>query len=184
MKDTIGNIIEPMTHVINQSLSHRIIPQQMKTAKVIPIHKSADPSLLKNYRPVSLLPAFSKLLERIVFSQLMTFLTSNSILYNHQYGFRPKHSTTHPIIHLLNHCASSSSKSDPELTLAALCDISKAFDVIDHTILLKKMEKYGIHGIANDWFRNYLSDRTQFVEINGIQSQKVPIKIGVRIIQY
>ena len=109
----------------------------------------------------------------------MNFLTSNSILYNHQYGFRPKHSTTHPIIHLLNHCASSSSKSDPELTLAVLCDLSKAFDVIDHKILLKKMEKYGIRGIANDWFRNYLPDRTQFVEINGIQSQKVPIQIGV-----
>ena len=109
----------------------------------------------------------------------MNFFTSNSILYNHQYGFRPKHSTTHRIIHLLNHCASSSSKSDPELTLAVLCDLSKAFDVIDHTILLKKMEKYGIRGIANDRFRNYLSDRMQFVEINGIQSQKVPIKIGV-----
>ena len=68
---------------------------------------------------------------------------------------------------------------DPELTLAVLYDISKAFDVIDHTIILKKMEKYGIRGIANYWFRNYLSDRTQFVAINGIQSQKVPIKIGV-----
>ena len=76
-------------------------------------------------------------------------------------------------------CASSSSKSDPELTLAVLCDLSKAFDVVDHKILLKKMGKYGIRGIANDWFRNYLSDRTQFVEINGIQSQKVAIQIGV-----
>ena len=92
----------------------------MKTAKVIPNHKSADPSLNG-------------------FNQLMKCLTSNSILYNHQYGCRPKHSTTHQIIHLLNHCASSSSKSDPELTLAVLCDLSKAFDIIDRKIVLKKM---------------------------------------------
>ena len=70
--------------------------------------------------------------------------------YYHQYGFRPKHSTIHPIIHLLNHCASSSSKHDPETTLAILCDLSKAFDVIDHDILLSKMNNYGIRGLAND----------------------------------
>ncbi len=97
----------------------------------------------------------------------------------HQYGFRPGHSTIHPIIHLLNKCATSSSKADPEFTLAVLCDLSKAFDVINHDILLRKMNTYGIRGIANDWFRSYLSARQQFVEIDGIKSQMAPISIGV-----
>ena len=132
----------------------------MKIAKVVPIYKSSDSTILQNYRPVSLLPAFSKLLEKIVFKQLMRFLTGQNILYDHQYGFRPKHSTIHPIIHLLNHCASSSSKHDPETTLAILCDLSKAFDVINHAILLTKMNKYGILGLANNWFKNSLRQTT------------------------
>jgi len=122
---------------------------------------------------------FSKLLERIVYDKLMQFLIAKNILYKHQYGFRPKHSTTHPIIHLLNHCATSMSKSDPESTLAVLCDLSKAFDVINHDILLKKMHNYGIRGIAHEWFESYLSDRQQFVEMDGNTSEKVPIRIGV-----
>jgi retron-type reverse transcriptase len=168
-----------MTHIINQSLATGIVPREMKIAKVIPIHKSSDPRILKNYRPVSLLPAFSKLLERIVYEKLMKFLSAKNTLYRHQYGFRPKHSTTHPIIHLLNYCATSMAKPDPEFTLAVLCDLSKAFDVINHEILLTKMNNYGIRGIAQNWFRSYLSDRQQFVEIDGKISERVPINIGV-----
>ena len=91
----------------------------MKIAKVVPIFKS-NQSLLKNYRPISLLSAFSKVLERAMYNQLMTFLTTNNILYKHQYGFRPNHSTIHPIIHLLDHCGEVTSKSSPEYTLATL----------------------------------------------------------------
>ena len=179
MKYTLNYIIEPITHIINQSLCTGIVPTDMKIAKVVPIYKSSDSTILKNYRPVSLLPAFSKLLEKIVFKQLMSFLTGQNILYDHQYGFRPKHATIHPIIHLLNHCASSSSKHDPETTLAILCDLSKAFDVIDHDILLSKMNNYGIRGLANDWFKNYLSCRQQYVDIDGITSHQVKIQIWV-----
>ena len=109
----------------------------------------------------------------------MTFLTEHNIFYEHQYGFRPKHSTIHPIIHLLNYCVSSSSNNDPEVTLAILCDLSKAFDVINHDILLKKLNNYGIRGLTNDWFRSYLSDREQFVDITGVNSNRVPMTIGV-----
>ena len=179
MKITINIIIEPLTHIINQSLKTGIVPSEMKIAKVIPIHKSSDKSVLENYRPVSLLPAFSKLLEKNVFNALITFLSKNSIFYKHQYGFRPKHSTIHPIIHLLNHCASKSSNIDPEMSLAVLCDLSKAFDVVDHGIILNKLSNYGIRGIANDWFRSYLTGRYQFVSIEGVRSQMAHIKIGV-----
>ena len=140
---------------------------------------SSDSTILKNYTPVSLLPAFYKLLEKKIIKQLMSFLTGQNIRYDHQFGFRPKHSTIHPTIHLLNHCASSSSKHDPETTWAILCEISMTFDVIDHDILLSKMNKYGIRGIANDWLTNYLSGRQQYVDIYGVTSHKGQIQIGV-----
>ena len=179
LKDTINEIVLPITHIINQSLVKGIVPNEMKIAKVIPIYKTSDQMNLKNYRPVSLLPAFSKLLEKIVYDKLMNFLIKKNLLYKHQYGFRPKHSTIHPIIHLLNRCASASSKPEPECTLAVLCDLSKAFDVINHDILFNKMNTYGIRGIANEWFMSYLSERQQFVEIDGIRSSLSPIRIGV-----
>jgi len=179
LKETITNILEPITHIINRSLDTGIVPQDMKIAKIIPIYKSSDKTLPKNYRPVSLLPAFSKLLEKIMYNKLMSFLDTNNILYKHQYGFRPKHSTVHPIIHLLNHCADSSNKAEPEFTLALFCDLSKAFDVINHDILLKKLNSYGIRGIANQWFKSYLSHRNQFVEIDHHKSNLLPIQCGV-----
>ena len=105
LKQTLNNIVLPITHIINRSFDTGIVPTDMKIAKVIPIHKSSDPCLLKNYRPVSLLTAFSKLIEKIMFNKLISFLNSNNTLFKHHYGFRSKHSTIHPILHLLNHCA-------------------------------------------------------------------------------
>jgi hypothetical protein len=179
LKDTISIVIQPTTHIINRSFDTGIVPQELKTAKVVPIYKSADRSQLKNYRPVSLLPAFSKLLERLMYNKLLSYLNSNDIFFKHQYGFRSKHSTVHPIIHLLNHCAKASNKSDPEYTLAILCDLSKAFDVICHEILLKKLEAYGIRGIVKTWIDSYLSNRRQFVELDSHKSTSISIRCGV-----
>ena len=179
LKDSINYVAVPITHIINISLATGLVPGKLKEAKVIPIFKSADPSQLKNYRPISLLPAFSKLFEKIMYNKLMSFLNTNNILYKHQYGFRPKHSTIHPIIHLLNHCAERNNKLISEYTLATLCDLSKAFDVISHKILLQKLNNYGIRGIANKWFENYLSQRTQYVEFDNCRSSMKDIKCGV-----
>ena len=90
----------------------------MKIAKVVPVYKASDPTILNNYRPISLLPAFSKLLEKIMFNKIVSFLDRYKVLYKHQYGFRAKHSTIHPILHFLNHCAEHHNADRHTLTLA------------------------------------------------------------------
>ena len=179
LRETISYIVQSITHIINRSFDTGIVSQEMKIAKVVPIYKSSDKALLQNYRPVSLLPAISKILEKLIYKKVLSFLDANNILFKHQYGFRPKHSTVHPIIHLLSHCAEASNKIIPEYTLAIFCDISKAFDVISHDILLKKLNTYGIRGNVNNWFRSYLSDRKQFVDIDGHSSSHVNMQCGV-----
>ena len=103
-------------------------------------------------------------------------MTSQNILYKHQYAFRPQHSTIHPIIYILNHCAEHTNKNIPEYTLAVLCDLSKAFDVINHDILLTKLNNYGIRGIANTWFASYLcAMKTKYIILKP-HSKKCSVK--------
>lgn len=179
MKESIINILQPITHIINISLDTGVVPSQLKMAKVIPVFKSSEPDLLKNYRPISLLPAFSKIFEKIMFTKIMSFLNSHNILYKHQYGFRSKHSTIHPLIHLLNKCAEGNNVHPKQLTMSIFCDLSKAFDVINHSILVSKLEYYGFRGIVKDWLVSYLSNRTQYVEIENNKSETSDIDCGV-----
>jgi len=102
MKASIQNTAVPLTHIKNLSLATEVVPQNMKIAKVIPIFKSGDRTLFTNYRPISILPVYSKILERWISKKLITFLNMSNQLYEHQYVFRPGHSTIHPIIQLLN----------------------------------------------------------------------------------
>jgi len=134
-KKTISEISIPVTHIINRSLDSGIFPDQLTIAKIIPICKASDCNQLQNYRPISLLPAFSKLFEtKNMYNKVMSFLNSNNMLYKHQYGFRLKHSTIHPIIHLINHSAKVNNSNPQKYTMSIVCDLSKAFDVINHDI--------------------------------------------------
>ena len=179
VKHSIDHITLPLTHIINQSLTTGIVPQQMKTARVIPIFKSGNKNTFSNYRPISILPAFSKILEKVMATKLIKYLEFNKLLYQHQYGFRPKYSTIHPIIHLLNQIAEENDKVTKNLTLSVFIDLSKAFDTIRHDILLHKLDNLGIRGVANAWFKSYLTDRNQYMDLYNIKSSLADITCGV-----
>lgn len=179
MKLTIQGIAEPLSHVFNLSFSTGFFPEAMKTAKVVPIFKSGSQHSLDNYRPISILPAFSKLLEKIVYKQIETFLDRNNTFYKFQYGFRKKHTTSHAIIELIKNIAVNNDKRSKDMTIAVFLDLSKAFDTVSHDILLHKLQTYGIRGVANNWFRSYLTDRKQYTEYNSTKSSVSGVRVGV-----
>lgn len=149
----------------------------MKLAEVIPIFKAKDKESLNNYRPISLLPTFSKVLEKIVHKRLYSYLLTQSIFYESQYGFRSKHSTNHAVHELIDNVITSMDNKNS--TLGIFLDLSKAFDTIDHKILLNKLEWYGVRGVALDWFRSYLSNRKRYVHYAQHKSNIYNIPCGV-----
>jgi hypothetical protein len=158
-------------------LSTGVVPFQHKIAKVIPGFKAGDRSVMDNYRPISLLNAFSKVLERVVHNRLSAYLNINNLLSNSQYGFRKEHSTIHPLTKFLNYITRAF--NDREHCVAIFCDLRKAFDTVDHSILLTKLHNIGIQGQELKWFENYLLGRKQFVVINGKSSTLREILLGV-----
>ena len=173
--DDIGNMIvkkvateisKPLSTIFNCSLKTGVVPEQLKIAKVIPIYKKEDVEVFSNYRPVSVLPCFSKILERLMFNRCMDYIDKNSILNEKQFGFRTNHSTYMAIIELVDKVVSAVERN--ESTLGIFLDLSKAFDTIDHDILLYKLEYYGFRGIVLDWFKSYLKNRKQFVRYQAV----------------
>ena len=177
VKQTINLIIAPLTHIMNLSLSSGLVPEQMKVARVIPLFKSGTLSLFTNYRPVSVLPAFSKFLERIVYKRLDSFLNKYKILSCNQYAFRTNHSTAYALIQLYDKLSNAIDQG--KVTLGLFIDLSKAFDTGNHDILLAKLEFYGVTGVALQWFKSYLSGRSQFVQYNGYKSSLKYVECGV-----
>ena len=177
IKEIIDLIVQPLMYITNLPLRSGTVPDQVKIARVVPLFKTGDLSLFTNYRPVSVLPAFSKILERIVYNRLINFLNKFSILSNNQYGFRKNHSTAYALIQLYDKLSDAIDQG--KVTLGLFIDLSKAFDTVNHDILLAKLEFYGVRGCALQWFKSYLSCRTQFVQYNGYNSSSKHIKCGV-----
>ena len=177
LQKVVNAIATPLQHIFVQSFSKGIVPQQLKIAKVVPIFKSGKKDCMDNYRPISLLSSFSKIIEKIVATRLTNFLDSNNLISNCQYGFRKNHSTLHPLVHFLNDVSCALDRK--EHTVAIFCDLRKAFDTVSHCILLSKLKKLGVRNVELQWFKNYLSNRKQLVHVNGENSSLLDILIGV-----
>ena len=177
LKSFDGEITDILTLIINQSLSTGIFPNKLKIAKVVPVFKKDDPHQPGNYRPISLLPAISKIFEKVVYKQVYNYMNQNSLLYKSQYGFRKRHSTEFAAMEVTDQIFKDLDQK--KVPLAIFLDFSKAFDTIDHIILLDKLAYYGIQGTALNWFRSYLKDRTQYVQYKDKESHSRKITTGV-----
>ena len=154
-----------------------IFPDNLKIAKIIPVFKAGDSYSVTNYRPISILTIFSKIFEKVISSRLENYLEKNNILHENQFGFRRKMSTCTALLQLVDKISTSIDKR--KTTIGVFIDLAKAFDTVDHQILKKKLQFYGIRGIALDLFQNYLSLRKQYVEIDNISSSTTYVKCGV-----
>jgi hypothetical protein len=170
-------LVCPLTKIVNQCISRGIFPDALKIAKVIPIHKKGDISNLTNYRPISLLPAISKIFEKVMHQQLHHYFKQNNLFYEAQYGFRPKFSTELAALHLVDQLTSDMDSN--EIPICIFLDLSKAFDTIDHDVLLAKLRHYGMTDNALNLMKNYLTNRRQFVQMDDINSDPLTITTGV-----
>ena len=177
LKEVSSSISPILTCIINQSLCTGIFPESLKIAKIIPVYKKENPHITDNYRPVSLLPILSKIFEKVVFIQVYDYFTENDLLYKSQYGFRKLHSTELAALEFADKIVSNLEQG--KLPLAIFLDLSKAFDTIDHKILLEKLKYYGISGKAIEWFQSYLCERKQYVQYGDSTSSMSFIKTGV-----
>ena len=156
-----GELFYPLFHICKQSIKFGIFPDKMKIAKIKPVFKSGETEIVSNYRPISILPVFSKLLERIMYNRLYSHVTSNNLLYEKQFGFQNKCSTEYAILQLAKEIYSSFNEN--EYTLGIFIDLSKAFDTVNHNILLTKLKYFGLTEDCINWFKSYLSNRKQYI---------------------
>ena len=177
LKRIASKIQHVLTTIINQSLMSGIFPSSLKIAKISPIYKKEDPHLTDNYRPISLLPVISKIFEKVAFKQVYDYFNENNLLYKSQYGFRKKHSTELAGLEFYDKIINY--LENGKLPLAVFLDLSKAFDTIDHEILLSKLRYYGITGNSLLWFKSYLSNRKQYVQFKDSFSSYSMIRTGV-----
>ena len=177
IKQSINAISQPLTHIINLSITHGIVPDEMKIARVIPLFKAEDRDVFTNYRPVSILPSFSKFIERIVYNRFLEYFNKYNILSDKQYGFRKNHSTSLALVNLYDKI--STAIDQKEIAVGIFLDLSKAFDTVNHGILFDKLKHYGIRGLAFEWVKSYFSNRLQFVQFNDCFSASKNITCGV-----
>ena len=152
---SIDNYIMPLTHIINKSLKEGVFPSELNLAKVVQIFKAGATNKITNYRPISVLSFFSKVFEIIIYHKLIEFMDHNDILYCYQSGFRQRHSTQQAIITLVSKITSCLDCGD--LMIGIFLDLKKAFDTVDHKILIKKLYAYGLRGVALKLVESYLS---------------------------
>jgi hypothetical protein len=139
LKFVSHEIAVPLSHIFNLSITLGVFPNSFKSARIVPVFKTGDNTLCDNYRPIALVKSFSKILEKIIQISLVNHLEINNLLYNHQYGFLKGKSTEHNLLHVVNHITQSLNEGN--FTIGVFLDLKKAFDVVDHDILLAKLHK-------------------------------------------
>ena len=173
-----AKIISPLlAKLYNNCTDAGIFPQIFKTGKITPIFKKGNKELLENYRPVSVLPIFGKIFEKILYNRLYNFFTKENVLSKNQYGFRKRHSTVHALHSSVRMIELA--RQNKLHTVVIFIDLSKAFDTLDHSVMLEKLNHYGIRGIANNLLGSYLKGRFQYTNFDSENSEKLPVLFGV-----
>ena len=172
-----NDISSQLSEIFNISFSSGVFPSILKTAKVIPVHKKDSKLDFSNYRPISLLSNIEKFLERLMYNRICKFFSDNNLIYSLQFGFRQKYSTVHALISLTENIRKNLDEGN--IGRGIFVDLQKAFDTVEHDIPLSKLEHYGIRGLANEFFKSYLSNRNLYVSINGYDSNLADVKFGV-----
>ena len=177
LKDAALVLTKPLTFIINLSLETGVVPSEWKVTKVIPLYKSGSQAEIDNYRPISILPTLSKILEKIVHKQLMAHLECHNLLFEYQFGFRLNHSTELAITYFTDFIRKEADSG--KATGAVFIDLTKAFSTISHSIMLSKLSRYGVSDMELQWLTDYLFLRKQIVHFNGVLSEPNPINTGV-----
>ena len=177
LKDAAPSISAPLTAIINLSISSAVLPEEWKYARVVPLYKDGDKKCMDNHRPISVLPVASKILERAVQEQLLQHLDKSSRLSPFQCGFRKNHSTQDAVTYFTDCIRKGIDEGC--VTAAVFVNFRKAFESVNHQLLLKKLPGYGIKNRGLRWFKNYLTSRCQSVVNGGAQSAPQQIKSGV-----
>ena len=173
LKEIAPVFISPLCKLMNISITTNDFPTKWKVAKVTPLHKDGPRNDRNNYRPISVLSVFSKILEKHVARSFINFLRDNKLLYKYQSAFRGNHSTETALIRLTDQILFN--MDNDEITALVFLDFRKAFDVINHDLLLKKLSIYGVGNSTVGWFRSYLSERRQFVKLGKTISTQLPV---------
>uniref|UniRef100_A0A669CB82 Reverse transcriptase domain-containing protein n=1 Tax=Oreochromis niloticus TaxID=8128 RepID=A0A669CB82_ORENI len=177
VKTVIDGIVKPLKYIFNLSFQKGVFPQKMKVAKVIPIYKTGERHHFTNYRPVSILSQFSKILEKLFIKRFDSFVEKYELLTDSQYGFRSNRSTALALIDLMEKITEC--MDNKRFALSVFLDLKKAFDTVNHEILLKKLERYGFRGVVLEWLKSYVGNRQQYVQINEYKSNLMDIACGV-----
>ena len=177
LKYVSASISSILSAIINASFLQGVFPEELKLAKVIPIHKTGKKTNVSNYRPISLLSVFSKIYEKTMHKRLYDFFSRNETIYKHQYGFRKQHSCEHALLEA--QYTLTKALDNKQISALLLIDFSKAFDMVDHNTLAYKLEHYGIRGHALNWLKSYLDNRRQYVSVNGHNSRTGDLSCGV-----
>ena len=175
-----NEISKQLAYLFNLSFTTGVFPFVFKTAKVVPVFKKDSKFDYSNYRQISLFSDIEKILEKHMYERLIIriiFLNKNNVIYNLQFGFRQQYSASHALINITENIRKVLDCGN--ISCGIFVDLKKAFDTVDHQILLVKLNHFGIHEVSNDWFKSYFSKCNQYVSINGYESGLSTLDCGV-----